>query len=1355
MNTYPDIIPKSSSEITRIRIPKSSIPKPVSNIQVPPLPEITRIRIPKSSIPRPVSNIQAPPINTKQVQKKHREDEDEEEEEHDEEEHDEEEHDEEEHDEEEHDEEEEEDEEEEHDEEEHDEEEQEEEHEEEHEEDINTTLNNVEKREHLDNAVISNDSEFDFLYPHINDPNFSHKIAMRREFFETQYDGDIHDIKKQSDIVCKAEFELMPHQLFIKNFLSFNTPYNSLFLYHELGTGKTCSAIGVAEEMRGYLKNIGMKQKIIIVANPNVQDNFRSQLFNEKLLENTGGTWNIRSCVGKTLLNEINPTSIKDFKREKIISKINGIIAKHYSFKGYIEFANDIRKVSDMDENLPKEDQLKFKIQTLKREFSNRLIIIDEVHNIRSVDYTKYKKTVSHLTDIVKHADNLRLLLLSATPMYNSYKEIIWIVNLMNINDRRSQIKISDVFDKDGFFKEASSIDEEGGEALLRRKLIGYMSYVRGENPYSFPYRIYPHLFSPENTFSNPDIIRPTIQFDGSVIEDPLNAINVFNVKIGTYQEVGYSAIMNSIIRSPESHQSMDVMDTMGRKLLLDPTQALNMVYPDPELDEMISNNTDILGADVDTRTFIQNITGKRGLNNIMTHVDDSFKNPPEIFHFEYKPETLSKYGRIFHKDNISKYSNKIATICECIRKSGGVILIYSAFIDSGVIPMALALEEMGFSRFSSVPRKPLLKKNTTTPIELIDARTMLPHSSAPHIEDFIPANYAMITGNKSFSPNNNEDMKRIVDNNNKNGNMVKVVIISRAGAEGLDFKAVRQIHIMDAWYNMSRTQQIIGRGVRNLSHCSLPFNERNTEIYLYSTLLNKNPEKECIDLYIYRLSEKKAVQIGRVTRILKEASVDCILNIKQTNFTVEKLNELAVNQNIQMLLSSGKKINYMIGDKPFSDTCDYMEKCEFKCSPDIAVSSTDVVSHTYNVDFIKMNNDIIVQKIRNMFKDKHFYIRHDFINIINITKQYPIEQIYFAITYLIDNNNEYLVDKYGRLGNLINSGDYYLFQPSEITDQNATIYERTNPVDYKRSRIFMALPNENITSQTDATIVDRESTETDENIYETYNQLITNFDVTLSAATNPDQPFESQSKWTWYMHASRVIAHMENVHRFSLEMSRSYIIYHIIDTLELKKKLILLKVMFDPEWISKNELEDIIKEYFVGSIMNVENRQGMLMTDQQNNIILYVKKQESVNDWDEAQPTDYEINTSDLPNINFGNKIKGMITHTENIARYLGFFSCFKKKEIIFKIKDMSQTGNKQYKGSRVDQSGKDPVIKLLNDIQQVAKYTRENTNTISQIGLCVILEFIMRHMTDTSDSKIMFLTQEKAYLIRSLIQI
>ena len=204
------------------------------------------------------------------------------------------------------------------------------------------------KKEKLEYDYNATNSDYDFLYPELNDPNFNIKIAKRKEFNDTKYDGTIHDIKKQANIMCNAKFELMPHQLFVKNFMSFQTPYNSLLLFNALGSGKTCSAIGIAEEMRSYMKQIGIKQRIIVVASPNVQSNFRLQLFDERKLElirNSNvdtGLWNIESCIGNALINEVNPTQLKGLPRDKVISHIKRIINNYYLFMGYGQLANYI-----------------------------------------------------------------------------------------------------------------------------------------------------------------------------------------------------------------------------------------------------------------------------------------------------------------------------------------------------------------------------------------------------------------------------------------------------------------------------------------------------------------------------------------------------------------------------------------------------------------------------------------------------------------------------------------------------------------------------------------------------------------------------------------------------------------------------------------------------------------------------------------------------------------------------------------------------------------------------------------------------------------------------------------------------
>ena len=75
--------------------------------------------------------------------------------------------------------------------------------------------------------------------------------------------------------------------------------------------------------------------------------------------------------------------------------------------------------------------------------------------------------------------------------MYNEYKEIIWLLNLMNLNDNRYFIEESDIFDNDGEFVKDDDGNEIGKDILIQ-KSRGYVSFVKGEDPFMFPFRVYP-----------------------------------------------------------------------------------------------------------------------------------------------------------------------------------------------------------------------------------------------------------------------------------------------------------------------------------------------------------------------------------------------------------------------------------------------------------------------------------------------------------------------------------------------------------------------------------------------------------------------------------------------------------------------------------------------------------------------------------------------------------------------------------------------------------------------------------------------------------------------------------------------
>jgi hypothetical protein len=226
-------------------------------------------------------------------------------------------------------------------------------------------------------------------------------------------------------------------------------------------------------------------------------------------------------------------------------------------------------------------------IKRLSNEFDNRLIVIDEVHNIRKTDDNENKKVALNLELLVKAAKNMRFLLLSATPMYNSYKEIAWLLNLMNTNDRRGRIKVSDIFDNKGEIK---------NEELLIRKATGYISFVRGENPYTFPYRVYPNEFAKDKTF--PAIKYPSYQMNLKKIkhEEKKRVLSLYLTKLeecgncGKCQYCVYRYIIFNLRNKKFSittktgqvraMPNFENMESFGYTLLQTPLESLIISYP-------------------------------------------------------------------------------------------------------------------------------------------------------------------------------------------------------------------------------------------------------------------------------------------------------------------------------------------------------------------------------------------------------------------------------------------------------------------------------------------------------------------------------------------------------------------------------------------------------------------------------------------------------------------------------------------------------------------------------------------------------------------------------------------------------
>lgn len=110
----------------------------------------------------------------------------------------------------------------------------------------------------------------------------------------------------------------------------------------------------------------------------------------------------------------------------------------------------------------------------------------------------------------------------------------------------------------------------------------------------------------------------------------------------------------------------------------------------------------------------------------------------------------------------------------------------------------------------------------------------------------------------------------------NIKGGKIKIVLGSPAIKEGVSFKNIRQVHIMEPYWNLARLAQVIGRASRFCSHKDLPEEKRLVRVYIYIAV-HENI-KETVDQYIMKLAHQKSKLVNEFETALKEIAIDCSL---------------------------------------------------------------------------------------------------------------------------------------------------------------------------------------------------------------------------------------------------------------------------------------------------------------------------------------------------------------------------------------------------------------------------------------------------------------------------------------------
>jgi hypothetical protein len=912
------------------------------------------------------------------------------------------------------------------------------------------------------------------LYPEVGDPEFGYKIYHKKEF--NQFKIPKPKIENLNDAMIKkcSVRKMSETQKLLKTFISPLTPYNGLLVYHGVGVGKTCASISIAEEFMSILKENG--KKIYVLVPPSIEDNYKNQIIDVSKIDREPDEIRKQCTMGNYMtdkfINKLKKMKKSDGKydMEAIQKAAHRLINKNYEFMGYEKFVNMILDLGKDDSGIARRrksvSSKNILDKKIKELFSDSIIIIDEAHNItmKTEDITPggkktlkqeynqsnqsnqskqsnqfetnsqsnlktlkntpkkvikkktLKKQIKKKTNkkggagnlednihslrdvkekidklgksfppvikkVLRKADNVKLILLSATPMFNKAEEIVDLMNLLLINDNKPMLNANRIF-KNG------DITEEGKNILIN-KVSGYVSYLRGENPINFPQKLYP-LDHYVGSY-------PTKDINGKKLDknDKIKFLKFINCEIGENQQKIYNKYF---YENNESGGSF--FDSIG-------LQICNVVFN--KKDDELENISDYYGT-----------KGFKNMFNI-----DTKKNGQLRFTFRNK-----LFMEMFQFNNLKNIACKIHKLINYIENSKGICFVYSQFKWAGVYPVAIALEMLGYSNYSGtniLTNSSNIKKNNKK--------------------------YLLITGDS-----NEEFLKyKKREHLNKDGDLLKVILGTKAAGEGLNIYYVREVHVLEPWFHLNRLEQVIGRGIRNCSHKDLPEKERNVMVYLYTTRDKNDKERETLDMKLYRNAERKIEKVGKVVEILKSSAIDCHLNREGNMYLGDPW-----NKPIDMIDSQGKKRKVILEDKPYSSVCNYSETCNYKCYPlNKNLDEKMIDDRTYRIE---MSMDLIndcISEIKNLYSTNSnnrvlfelFDIKeHLESQLDNLTN----EIIFYAINKIvkdkipiqnINGDEGYVIYR----GN--SKGNYYIFQPLNITE-DIPVYMRQEKIKEKALKV-------------------------------------------------------------------------------------------------------------------------------------------------------------------------------------------------------------------------------------------------------------------------------------------------------------